>query len=152
LKSVFTRLKPSQHGDRCVDIAAEGYVGANLEGAATATWDPLVARSAWSRIGIFAGGRAEARPAPIWRDGLDSVGVGVQGAVSYGIGGKFDADIGITTTCFVPTWRLVATLAWAANSASRLNWIAGSSKRYHRLYHRLTNIGNEWFGGEVGAW
>jgi hypothetical protein len=90
-----------------VDIAAEGYIGANAEGSAAMTFNPLTGEAGVNaELDFFAGGRVEAE---ISKD-LGAVDIGAQGSLSYGIGATFEADIGITENVFRADVDIGATL------------------------------------------
>lgn len=79
-----------------VDVAAEGYIGAQAEGEAELKFNPI-AGTAMASIGgsAFVGGRIDASANKEINVAGVKADVGARGSVSYGLGAKFDAEVGM---------------------------------------------------------
>lgn len=97
-------------------LSAEGYVGANAETKVGAVFDPMSGDAKLeTSFDYFAGGRAQAEvETNLSAFGVDSLDLGVQGAVSYGLGAKLNADIGIEDGIFAADIDIGATLGLGA--------------------------------------
>lgn len=96
--------------------SAEGYIGANIQTGAGAVLDPITGDAKLeAKLDAFAGGRVQGEvETNLSALGVESVDVGVQGALSYGLGVKLDADIGVESGILTANFDLGATLGLGA--------------------------------------
>lgn len=94
-----------------VDVAAEGYVGAQANGEADFAFNPL-AGTAVASVGLsgFVGGRVDASANKELNVGGVKADVGARGSLSYGLGGKFDAEVGVDDGVFKADVDIGATI------------------------------------------
>ncbi|MBZ0307123.1 MAG: WXG100 family type VII secretion target [Anaerolineae bacterium] len=78
------------------EVSGEAFLGANMRGEAAATFNPITGEVGFhGGAEAFVGGKAGGEVAiPLSGVGLESTKVGVQGAVSYGLGAKAELNVG----------------------------------------------------------
>ena len=94
-----------------IDVAAEGYIGAQAEGEADFKINPMAGTAAAS-IGIsgFAGGRVDGSVNKKFDMGGVEADLGARGSVSYGVGGKFEVEGGLDNGVFKADVDIGATI------------------------------------------
>jgi uncharacterized protein YukE len=94
-----------------VDVAAEGYIGAQAEGEADFRVNPVTG-TAIASVGAsaFVGGRIDGSASKEFDVAGVKADVGARGSVSYGLGGKFEAEAGLDDGVFKADVDIGATV------------------------------------------